>query len=241
MKRKFFLYSCAIILTVITAFIVWALNSSKAEPEPLELALHAPDLQYTEGNQYIALIQKGMLSKTGIIYYPGAKVDPHSYVAKLTELVQAIGVNIYITKPPLNLAIFSIEAADRIISENPSITTWYIAGHSLGGAMACLYTEKHTDTVSGLFLFGSYCTNDLRNYRGKIVSISGRLDALSTMEKVNAYKSNLPSSAEVYFIDGANHSQMGDYFLQKGDAVATANDSEVTQKFISYLRPILLR
>jgi hypothetical protein len=35
---------------------------------------------------------------------------------------------------PLNLAVFSPNKADEVITDFPEIEEWYIAGHSLGGA-----------------------------------------------------------------------------------------------------------
>ena len=40
-------------------------------------------------------------------------------------------------------------AADKIINDFPEIEQWYIAGHSLGGAMASSYASEHKDKIDG--------------------------------------------------------------------------------------------
>lgn len=41
------------------------------------------------------------------------------------------------------------------------MNSWYVGGHSLGGAMAASYAAKHTDELDGLVLLAAYSTADL--------------------------------------------------------------------------------
>jgi Alpha/beta hydrolase family len=91
------------------------------------------------GDQIIFMPAK--TPKTALIFYPGAKVDPVAYSESMQAIAQA-GYAVFLEKFPLNFAIISPNRADDVIAKNPSITIWAIAGHSLGGASACLYAKN---------------------------------------------------------------------------------------------------
>jgi len=60
-------------------------------------------------------------------------------------------------------------------------------------------------------------SNNLSKSDVKVMSISGTRDGLSTPEKVEASKRNLPKGTEYVAIEGGNHAQFGDYGSQSGD------------------------
>ena len=66
------------------------------------------------------------------------------------------GVLVIITPIPLNLAIFNIGAANAVIDAYPHITTWILAGHSLGGASAAIIAEKNQERIDAIALWDSY-------------------------------------------------------------------------------------
>lgn len=76
---------------------------------------------------------------------------------KLTEN----GLSSYLVYMPFNLALFDIQAADDIIQQESSIKNWYLAGHSLGGAMVSSYAEKNAGQLEGVILLARYSVNDL--------------------------------------------------------------------------------
>ena len=47
------------------------------------------------------------------------------------------------------------DAADGLQQEHPEITAWYMAGHSLGGAMAANYVAAHYEDFDGLILLAA--------------------------------------------------------------------------------------
>jgi Alpha/beta hydrolase family len=160
--------------------------------------------------------------KTGLIFYPGAKVDPVAYSESLRTIAEA-GYAVFLEKFPLNFAIIQPNRADDVIAKNPSITNWAIAGHSLGGASACLYA-KNSSKVKALIFWAAYCDKsfDLSSRTDvQVTSISGSLDALATPEKVESTKVFAPSSAKYVVINGGNHAQFGNYGVQSGDNPAT--------------------
>ena len=124
--------------------------------------------------------------KTGLIFYPGAKVDPAAYSESLRTIAEA-GYAVFLEKFPLNFAIIQPNRADDVIAKNPSITNWAIAGHSLGGASACLYANTSSKgsifKIRALIFWAAYCDKsfDLSSRTDvQVTSISGSLDGLAT-------------------------------------------------------------
>lgn len=156
-----------------------------------------------------------------LIFYPGAKVEPTAYAALLKKLAKS-GIDCFLVNMPYNLAFFGINKADSII-DNYSYEHWYIAGHSLGGAMAASYTAKYTDELDGLILLASYSTSDLSSATFPVISIYGSNDGILNTEKVASSRSLMPDKYSEYIIEGGNHAGFGSYGFQKGD-----NDADIT-------------
>ena len=178
-------------------------------------------------------------SNVGFIFYPGGKVEYTAYTPLMYAL-SVSGFNCFLTKMPKNLAIFNINAADQIISSHPEITSWYIGGHSLGGAMASTYAKDNLNKLSGLVLLGAYSTVDLSSSNLDVMCYYGSNDKIINRKKLEESKSNLPSDAVVQEVDGFNHGYFGMYGGQKGDGESkytNAEQIELTAKYIytSYL------
>ena len=227
-------------------FVIWANSTYKADPEKLKTARDETinNITIIENSSYWEIIPKPTpepclnfcttylrtnSDSSGLIFYPGAKIDPRAYFYKLSDLSNGrVGkMRIFITKPTLNLAVFSINQADEIITANPNIAQWTIGGHSLGGAMSCEYAKNHTDKINSLYLISAYCANDISKTNIQVTSIHGSLDPMATPEKIQSYRRNLPNSAKDYEIQGMNHSQAGNYGKQDGDNEPTKADEEV--------------
>ena len=69
-----------------------------------------------------------------LIFYPGAKVEYTAYVPLFYELA-AQGLDCFVVKMPGNMAILGMNKAEDIMAEY-DYESWYLSGHSLGGAMA---------------------------------------------------------------------------------------------------------
>jgi hypothetical protein len=153
---------------------------------------------------------------TAVIFYPGAKVEFIAYLPLLEKIKQTSNVTCILVKMPFNMAIFDANAADAIIDQFPDIENWYLAGHSMGGAMASDYASKHQDKVKGLILLGAYIYG---NYPAeKALTVYGSFNT-SVEEKIN-YSEN------IVVIEGGNHAQFGNYGKQKGDPDATISSEE---------------
>ena len=162
---------------------------------------------------------------TGMIFYPGGKVEYTSYIPLMQEFASQ-GVFGVLINMPLNLAVLDINAADGIQQQYPNIEKWYIGGHSLGGAMAAKYLSEHEDKFEGLVLMGSYSTENYSDTDLKIISIYGSEDKVMNYDKYEKYKANLPSDFLEIIIDGGCHSYFGMYGKQDGDGIPTITNED---------------
>lgn len=164
-------------------------------------------------------------SKTGIVFYPGAKVDPAAYMPLMLRLARR-GYYCVIVRMPVNLAVLKAGAADSVISRHRSVSRWWIAGHSMGGAMAAQYASRHADQLQGVILLAAYSTQDISRTKLFALTIYGSKDGVLNRSHLARYKKNLPAASQrTVEIPGGNHAQFGDYGSQKGDGTATISRS----------------
>lgn len=156
----------------------------------------------------------------GLIFYPGAKVQYEAY-APLMEHFAEEGILCVLVKMPGNFAFMNIDAAKGIPEEYPEIESWYIGGHSLGGAVAAIYADKHEEEYDGLILFAAYSSTDLTDTNLKVLSIYGTDDYVLDQKRYVKNFDNLPENTTEVQIEGGCHSYYGDYGMQKGDGTPT--------------------
>jgi pimeloyl-ACP methyl ester carboxylesterase len=209
---------------VVIGFLVWANTFMEAERKPLDAVWADPAVSITDRGDSIVLAPTGKASGIGLVFIPGARVDPYAYLYKLSGVVESEGVTVVVTKPILNLAFFDQRPLATFTRQAPAVTDWYVGGHSLGGVRACQYATD--DVVKGLVLFGSYCANDLSGTGLAVQSISGSEDGLSTPQKIADARELLPANATMTEIAGANHARFGDYGPQPGDGTATISTGQ---------------
>lgn len=161
---------------------------------------------------------------TALIFYPGAKVEDLAYASLLKQLA-AEGIDCYLVHMPGNLAFMGMNRADKIM-ETYSYDHWYLAGHSLGGAMAAVYADKNSEKLDGLIFLAAYSTKDLSDTNLKVLSIYGSNDGVVNMDKVTEGRKLMPSAYEEFCIQGGNHAGYGDYGAQKGDGEADISAKE---------------
>ena len=174
-------------------------------------------------------------SERGLVFIPGAKVDPLAYAATLVGVVEE-GATVVITKPTLNLAFFDFRPLSDFTDLAPEVDDWFVGGHSLGGVRACQLAEGS----DGLVLFGSYCANDLSESGLAALSISASEDGLSTPEKIDESAHLLPADTIFVVIEGGNHAGFGAYGPQPGDGQATIPDADIRAQITEALGPFLL-
>ncbi len=156
---------------------------------------------------------------TGLIFYPGARVDPRAY-AHILKPLAAAGYLVVVLKEPFGLGLVNVDHAERPMEIHPEIVNWVAGGHSLGGVAASTFADAHPPKVKGLLLYAAYPASKLRRTDLKVVSVSGTADALTTPSDIAASRVNLPAAAQFVAIKGAIHAHFGDYGDQAGDGVA---------------------
>ena len=210
-KRAGFILLVALLSLIVflaVAFFSYVKDYRHAEESALAL-LDSTNIRQ-EGNLTILTPDGETDTKTGLIFYPGGKVEETAYLP-LLERLRAGGVTVVLVKMPFNLAVFDINAADKVYEALPAISRWYLGGHSLGGAMASSYIEGNESRLSGLILLGAYPVND-----SQIPTL-----CIYGSEDIQLDKTKLENVTNVLKIDGGNHAQFGNYGPQEGDGTAT--------------------
>ena len=233
------LWALAIVLVLaVGGTLAWTqIGVMHAEPGPLASVEDNPAITVTDADQGIVLAPADGTSEVGLVFIPGAKVDPWAYAAILQGLAED-GVTVVITRPWLNLAFFDPRGLDAFTSAAPDIDVWAVGGHSLGGVRAC----QLAGDADALVLFASYCANDLSQSGLPVLSLAGSEDGLSTPAKIADARHLLPPDAEMVEIDGASHASFGDYGPQSGDGTPTISTddmhAEVTRQADDFLAPL---
>lgn len=165
-------------------------------------------------------------STKGLIFYPGAKVEYTAYAPILYQLTKETGISCFLPHMTFNMAFLSSNKADDILKENKDITDWYIAGHSLGGAMACNYLRRNGDKFKGLILEASYSVYDLTSFENlSTLLLRASNDEVLNIEKYESGLKYLKDPKELV-IEGGIHSFFGNYGIQKGDGIPTITKEE---------------
>ncbi len=208
-----------VILATFVAFMIYVNIYYKAEPyiipEPYQNIIVEKNDDYTiygdVGN-----------SDLGIIFYPGGKVEAKAYEPLMYEFASQ-NICCVLIQMPFNLAVFGINSADDVLELNDEIN-WYIAGHSLGGAMASAYATDNLKDLSGLILLAAYPTDELPE-DFPVISVYGSEDGVLDMEKYSSEKELAANFTEI-IINGGNHSGFGNYGHQSGDGQAEISKAE---------------
>lgn len=226
-----------VLALVVVGFLAWASTPMMGDRAAALQVWRDPAVSIHDTGDVVVLAPTGAASGTGLVFVPGALVDPYAYLNKLAPTVERTGLTVVVTKPTLNLAFFDQRPLRTFTVHAPAVTTWYVGGHSLGGVRACQLADD--PQVAGLILFGSYCANDLSGSDLRVLSIGGSRDGLSTPAKIGAARHLLPPDAVLVEIDGMDHAQFGDYGAQPGDLPATIDDrtarSRITEALTAFL------
>ena len=206
-----------------------------------------------ENRDYIELTPTDeTFSETALLFYPGGLVDPHAYIEILSKFVLiSEGYKVVIAKMPANLAVLAANKGAQLSEEFSGINRWIVAGHSLGGAMACTLVENNPDTFDGLILMAAYpaSSTDLADWNGTVLSLYASNDSFTTQAETDLSKIQLPTANDInaienftentqgksvfHKIEGGIHSYFGSYGLQKGDGTASiskeAQQDEITE------------
>lgn len=213
-RTKIILLSIITILVLLSGgFFVYVSDYSHADQTAMTLAEDNTQVA-TQGD--LMILDPVVPGDTGLIFYPGGKVEAEAYLPLLDQLRDQ-GITCVLVKMPFNLAVFNKNGGEVAFDARPEITHWLIGGHSLGGVMASSFAVDHPSQIEEVILLGAYV------YGGwspdKALTIYGSQDQVLDQTKVD-YDTN------VLVIEGGNHANYGDYGKQKGDGTATISKAE---------------
>ena len=193
------------------------------------MAYQADEVQIQEDGNVTWFVPQAPTA--GLIFYPGGKVE-HTAYAPLLRACAEQGLLCTLVRMPGNLAVLDANAADGLQEKHPEITGWYIAGHSLGGAMAANYAAAHSDEYSGLILLAAYSTKDLTQTPLQVLSVYGSEDGVMNRETYKKNWANLPADTTEVILEGGCHAQFGSYGSQDGDGTPTISGEEQIQQTV---------
>jgi hypothetical protein len=238
-KFKWYFVVLGLLILVGGAFLGWGLTPLGPSESAQDALISDTTILVNEG-EFIEFIPQSRQTQTGLIIYPGGRVDWRSY-APLARAISAQGYFVAITPMPLSLAVLAPGRAENVISAHPEIAYWAVGGHSLGGAMAANFAYKNPRAVKGLILWAAYppSNNNLSSYSIKVISISASQDGLATKEKIDAARNLLPADTHWVVIQGGNHAQFGSYGIQPGDETASISPSEQMSQIVDATTALL--
>lgn len=226
----------AIILLALVGFCIYYVNDYYHSDESVK--------EYLQDSKTVAVseIKDGLFldgagEENAIIFYPGAKVEYTAYVPLFMGLAEQ-GVDCFLIEMPCNLAILGMNKAEGIMAEY-DYDHWYLAGHSLGGAMAASYASENLDTLDGLILLAAYPTKDLDADTFEVLSVYGSEDSVLNMEKLEEGRNYMPDAYTEVCLEGGNHAQFGSYGLQEGDSTAGISAKEQRSKTIDEIMEMI--
>ena len=223
MKHKYL--KLGVVAVLLLCGVCWAYAADYYHADDVVVAAMSPAAGVAvkqKGNTLVFIPED---AETGLIFYPGGKVEYTAY-APLMRALADNGVLGVLVRMPLNLAVLDVNAAKGIPEQYPKIKHWYIGGHSLGGSMAASHAVKNASAYDGFVLLASYSTADLRTSGLPVISIFCSEDGVLNMEKYAEYRRNLPAAFEEHIIEGGCHAGFGSYGPQDGDGVPTMTGEE---------------
>lgn len=215
-----------VVLAALAGAFFWYVSDYYRAEESATALLTEDDSITVQDN--LTILPSAQPSDTAVIFYPGAKVEATAYLPLLDQICQT-GVTCILVDMPFHMAIFDSDAAQTVIDQFPDIAHWYIAGHSMGGAMASQFAADHPDEVDGLILLGAYIYGD---YPPE--------DTLTIYGSLNqSVEDHLDYTENVVEIAGGNHAQFGNYGPQKGDTPATISTEEQQAQTVAAIQAFI--
>ena len=228
-RRKKWLVAGGAVLLILAilagAFLWYVSDYYRAEDVALEVLAQDNGISQRDN---LTILSPTAPTDTAIIFYPGAKVEAEAYLPLLDQIRQT-GVTCILVHMPFNMAIFDANAAEEVIAQFPEFQHWYVAGHSMGGAMASKFASDHPDQVDGLILMGAYIYGDYPDE--KALTIYGSLN--------QSVEDHIDYTENIVEIEGGNHAQFGNYGPQKGDLPAAISAEEQQAQTVAAIEAFL--
>ena len=246
MRVKKVWMATGIALTVV--FIGWSLIAYRANAEARAAAVSDAVVASVRdaGTRRFSPAAEATSSSIGLLFFPGALVDPMAY-APLARSVAAAGFPVILVELPRRGAFGGADDPDllgrvRDLMRKPGgPRRWIVAGHSRGAVVATDLAALQVPGVVGLILIGTTHPRDvdLSALRIPITKVLGTNDGIAPERKADANRHLLPSATRWVRIDGGNHSQFGWYGFQPGDHFAGIEAAQQRAQMLTVILDML--
>jgi hypothetical protein len=212
-------------------FVTWSLLAYRAHGPALGALESDARVTVTPGPGYWMFAPPSP-AIAGLIFFPGALVDPAAY-APMLHAVAVAGYTALLIEVP-NRGAFGGADSPEVFARTQAATThaglrrWVAAGHSRGGVITANLVRRGFPGLAGAVLIGTTHPRDfsLATTSIPITRVLGTRDTVADEYKQERTRPNLPAAARIVRIDGGNHSQFGYYGFQPGDWPATIGRDE---------------
>jgi pimeloyl-ACP methyl ester carboxylesterase len=212
---------------------VWLLNSYRMQGVARKLLSSDAEVTVQSTRDALAFLPRAEVGSSGLLFIVGAGVAAEAYAPLLRPLAEK-GHPVFVVRLPYRIAPLerhkeiAVGRVHTILEGNARIKKWVIAGHSLGGALACRIAAESLETVTAVVLIGTSHpkTIDLSQSRIQITKVYATNDGIATVQMINATRSFLPPNTRWVEIEGGNHSQFAHYGHQLFDGSATISRAQ---------------
>lgn len=225
--------SVEVLVTVaLLGALVW-LRPVAATPVAVAAVAGSGDVRVEVAPAHIVITPTSGPPTRGLVFQPGARVDPRAYVPLLSQ-VSRQGILVVVVKQPFDIGFLAMSAPHAFIDGYPEVTSWAVGGHSLGGVVAARFADDHPGLVKGLVLWGSYPADSLAGRADlRVASVSGSRDGFTTPADVQASRALLPGVTAYTEIQGAVHSSFGDFGDLPGDGIPTVGRADAQREIVA--------
>ncbi len=216
-------------------FVGWSLIAYRPSDTARQALVSDAQVEIVRGEHFWRFAVPGISAQqsVGMLFFAGSLVDPVAY-APLARAVAQAGYPVLLVELPRRGAFGGADDdqvmgwAQDAMQNVPTLSQWLIAGHSKGGAVAARFVYEGWPGTAGLALVGTSHPRDfsLADVTVPVVKILGTRDGVSSVEKSEVNRQQLPAATRWVLIEGGNHSQFGWYGFQPGDRLATIDRAD---------------
>ena len=209
---------------------LWLANSMRTRGVDAALLRNNAEVSVVNGATTLDFSPVAPADKAALIFICGSGVAAEAYAPLLRPIADA-GHPVFVVKLPYRVALLEAHkraAVDRalgVVATHLRIPAWVIAGHSLGGALACRAAQAEPGVFSGLVLVGTTHpkNDDLSSLPLPVTKVYGSEDGVAPPDRMFANRRLLPKETRWVEIKGGNHSQFGHYGRQLFDGEPAAS------------------
>lgn len=218
---------------------LWLANSFRTQGVSRAVLQNSPTVSVHDRAETLEFSPVPASSKAALLFICGSGVAAPAYAPLLRPIAEE-GHAVFVVKLPYRFAFLesqkqaAVARVSHTIAQHPERSNWVLAGHSLGGALACRVILGAPTPISALVLIGTTHPKqqDLSALTLPVTKVFASQDGVAPVAKVQANKALLPPNTRWIEIQGGNHSQFGHYGHQLLDGkptISRAAQQEITR------------